>query len=64
MGLPTGSYGIGVKKGDDQFRTFINDALEKAYSDGRWKNAWDDTVGKVAGETPTPPAADRYTSSP
>lgn len=57
-------YGVGVRKGDDQFRTFINDTLEKAFSDGRWKKAWDDTAGKVAGETPTPPAADRYTSSP
>jgi len=56
-------YGIGLKKGDDEFRTFINDTLEKAFSDGRWKKAWDDTAGKVAGETPAPPAVDRYTSS-
>jgi glutamate transport system substrate-binding protein len=53
-------YGIGLKKGDDQFRTFINDTLEKAFKDGRWKTAWDNTAGKVAGETPTPPSVDRY----
>jgi glutamate transport system substrate-binding protein len=56
-------YGIGLKKGDDQFRTFINDTLEKAYQDGRWKQAWENTAGKVAGETPEPPPVDRYTSS-
>ena len=53
-------YGIGVKKGDTQFRTFINDTLEKAFQDGRWLAAWDATAGKVATETPTPPAIDRY----
>ena len=53
-------YGIGVKKGDTEFRTFINDTLEKIEKDGRWKAAWDATAGKVATETPTPPAIDRY----
>jgi glutamate transport system substrate-binding protein len=53
-------YGIGVKKGDTEFRTFINDTLEKIEKDGRWKAAWDATAGKVATETPTPPAVDRY----
>jgi len=53
-------YGIGVKKGDTEFRNFINDTLEKIEQDGRWKAAWDATAGKVATETPTPPAVDRY----
>jgi glutamate transport system substrate-binding protein len=53
-------YGIGLKKGDTEFRTFINDTLEKIEQDGRWKAAWDATAGKVATETPTPPAVDRY----
>jgi len=53
-------YGIGVKKGDTQFRNFINDVLEKAYQDGRWKQAWDATAGKVATEEATPPTVDRY----
>jgi glutamate transport system substrate-binding protein len=53
-------YGIGLKKGDTEFRTFINDTLEKIEKDGRWKAAWDATAGKVATETPTPPAIDRY----
>jgi glutamate transport system substrate-binding protein len=53
-------YGIGLKKGDDQFRTFINDTLQKAFDDGRWLAAWDATAGKVATEQPTPPTIDRY----
>jgi glutamate transport system substrate-binding protein len=53
-------YGIGLKKGDTEFRNFINDTLEKAFQDGRWLAAWDATAGKVATDKPTPPAVDRY----
>ena len=53
-------YGIGLKKGDTEFRNFVNDTLEKIEQDGRWKAAWDATAGKVAPGTPTPPAIDRY----
>jgi glutamate transport system substrate-binding protein len=53
-------YGIGVKKGDTQFRGFINDLLEKTYQDGRWQQAWDATAGKVATQAATPPPVDRY----
>lgn len=56
----TEPYGIGVKKGDSQFRNFVNDVLEKAKGDGRWMQAWDATAGKVATEQPSPPAVDRY----
>jgi len=52
-------YGIGLKKGDDEFRNFINDVLEKAFEDGRWEKAWEDTAGAVL-ETPEPPKVDRY----
>ena len=30
-------YGIGLKRGDDAFRTFINDRLEEIYGNGDWK---------------------------
>ncbi len=53
-------YGIGLKKGDTEFRNFINDTLEKIEQDGRWLAAWDATAGKVAPAKPTPPAIDRY----
>jgi glutamate transport system substrate-binding protein len=52
-------YGIGLSKGDDEFRNFINDVLEASYEDGRWADAWEATAGAVL-ETPEPPAVDRY----
>jgi glutamate transport system substrate-binding protein len=48
-------YGIGVKQGDAAFCDFINDTLKKAFADGRWAKAWDDTAGTVAGKAPAPP---------
>jgi glutamate transport system substrate-binding protein len=53
-------YGVGVKKGDTQFRNFVNDVLDKTYQDGRWQQAWDATAGKVATEQASPPQVDRY----
>ena len=53
-------YGIGVKKEDTEFRTFVNDVLEEIYEDGRYKTAYDATLGKVQPEMPTPPPVNRY----
>jgi len=53
-------YGIGITKGDDEFREFINTTLEEIYESGEWAEAWESTAGAVAGETPEPPAVDRY----
>jgi glutamate transport system substrate-binding protein len=57
-------YGIGVKKGDDDFRDFINDVLEEIYDSGEWKDAFDRTVGTAGEEAPEPPDVDRYTETP
>jgi len=54
-------YGIGLKKGDQAFRDFINDTLEESFEDGSWADAWDATAGAISGtEAPEPPAVDRY----
>jgi glutamate transport system substrate-binding protein len=53
-------YGIGLKKGDTKFRTFLNDTLEKIAKDGRYAKAWTSTAGKVDPNTPTAPAVNRY----
>src|SRR4029450_12764631 len=53
-------YGIGLKKGDTQFRNFINDTLQKPFDAGRGLAPWDAPAGKVATEKPTPPTIDRY----
>jgi len=54
-------YGIGLTKGDQAFRDFLNDTLEQSYEDGTWAAAWDRTAGAISGtEAPEPPAVDRY----
>lgn len=54
-------YGIGLKKGDDAFRAFLNDTLEKSFSDGSWAAAWDRTAGAISGQkAPEPPKVNRY----
>jgi glutamate transport system substrate-binding protein len=55
-------YGIGLKKGDQAFRDFLNTLVETIHKDGRWKTALEKTVGKVQDKLPDPPAVDRYTS--
>jgi glutamate transport system substrate-binding protein len=55
--------GIGVKRGDDAFRTFINDRLEKLYAGGQWASAYAATLGKFGWKTPTPPPVDRYATA-
>jgi len=54
-------YGIGVPKGEDDLRDFINDVLEESFEDGSWAEAWDETAGAITGqEAPEPPQVDRY----
>jgi glutamate transport system substrate-binding protein len=53
-------YGIGLKKDDAAFRTFVDDVLEKIAKDGRYAKAWTATAGKFDPETPAEPAVDRY----
>ena len=57
-------YGIGLKKGDDVFRNFINDRLEEIYGNGEWKAAFDSTLGALGLKSEAPPKVDRYSSSP
>ncbi|MEN3346172.1 MAG: glutamate transport system substrate-binding protein [Arthrobacter sp.] len=53
-------YGIGLKKGDTAFRTWINDQLEAFAEDGSYKKAWEATAGTVIKTAPELPALDRY----
>lgn len=52
--------GIGLKKGDDDFRAFVNDRLDAIIASGEWKAAYEKTLGKLGLPTPTPPKPDRY----
>lgn len=53
-------YGIGVAKGDDQFRDFINDVLEEIAADGRYATAWSTTAGTFDPVIPEAPPVNRY----
>jgi glutamate transport system substrate-binding protein len=53
-------YGIGLKKGDQELRDYVNDVLEASYDNGAWASAYEDTVGQSGAETPEPPEVDRY----
>lgn len=48
-------YGIGLKKGDSELLTKINDALAKMIQEGVWKKAWDDNLGAAGIPAPQPP---------
>lgn len=52
--------GIGLKKGDSELRTKINDALEKMESEGAWKAAFDKNLGPAGISAPAPPSINRY----
>lgn len=52
--------GIGLKKGDDAFRDFLNDRVEEIYESGEWAKAHKATLGELGLTTPQPPAVDRY----
>jgi glutamate transport system substrate-binding protein len=57
-------YGIGLRRGDEAFRTFVNDRLEEIYENGDWDEAFEATLGELGVPTPDePPPVDRYTSA-
>ncbi|MHC9294285.1 glutamate ABC transporter substrate-binding protein [Mycobacterium sp. LTG2003] len=52
-------YGIGIKKGDNDLRAKINDAIVKMQRDGDWKVAWDTNLGPAGLPAPQPPQVDQ-----
>ncbi len=53
-------YGVGLKKGDTELCTKVNDALKKMYDDGSWQKAVDANLGPADFKTDTtknPPKA-------
>jgi glutamate transport system substrate-binding protein len=49
----TEPYGIGLAKDDKSSCTKINEILQASAGDGRYKKAWDDTLGKSGKSLPT-----------
>jgi glutamate transport system substrate-binding protein len=52
-------YGIGLKKDDDTFRSFLNDLLEKHIKNGTWEKLFQDNIGKISGTKPVVPTIER-----
>lgn len=51
----TEPYGVGIPKGETELRALINRALDTAFVDGRWAEAFRSTVGVVGASAPAPP---------
>ncbi|WP_373692341.1 glutamate ABC transporter substrate-binding protein [[Mycobacterium] kokjensenii] len=52
-------YGIGLRKGDDELRRRINDALQEMERDGSWQAAFMDNFGAAGFAVPEPPPIER-----
>jgi glutamate transport system substrate-binding protein len=55
----TEKYGIGLPHDDKALRTYVDDLLEKSFSDGTWQKIYDGTLGK-SGSSAQPPKLERY----
>jgi glutamate transport system substrate-binding protein len=55
----TEKYGIGLPHDDKALRTYVDDLLEKAFTDGTWQKIYDGTLGK-SGSPAQPPKLERY----
>lgn len=49
------SYGVGMVKGDDALRSFVEEVLATIAKDGRWAAAWASTLEPVLGPAEPPP---------
>lgn len=54
---PEQPYGIGLKKNDVGFCHWINGELENWIKDGKWQDAYKNTIGTVNSVAPTPPSS-------
>jgi glutamate transport system substrate-binding protein len=54
--LTTEPYGAGIKKGDAEFKEFVDGVLEEYKSGGGWATAYEKWVGQYTGETQSPPS--------
>jgi glutamate transport system substrate-binding protein len=53
--LTTEPYGAGIKKGDTEFKEFVDGVIEEWKSDGGWAEAYEKWVGQYTGEQQDPP---------
>jgi glutamate transport system substrate-binding protein len=51
-------YGIGYRHGDTAMCEYLNKTIDKSFTDGSWKKAFDSTLGKAGVEAPKAPKPD------
>ncbi len=51
-------YGVGIKKGDAVFATFLNGRIKEIEDSGKWRQAFGSTLGKFDLPIPQPPPID------
>jgi glutamate transport system substrate-binding protein len=53
--LTTEPYGVGIKDGDKQMKTFVDDVLASVEEDGRWEETYQEWVGQYLNKEQAPP---------
>jgi glutamate transport system substrate-binding protein len=53
--LTTEPYGVGIKDGDTQLKTLVDEVLAAVKEDGRWATAYEKWVGRYTKEPQEPP---------
>jgi glutamate transport system substrate-binding protein len=53
--LTTEPYGVGIKDGDKQMKTFVDDVLAGVEEDGRWEETYQEWVGQYLNQEQAPP---------
>jgi glutamate transport system substrate-binding protein len=51
-------YGIGFKKGDTELCALVRKTIEESFENGKWKKAFEATLGKSGAPAPQPPELD------
>ena len=53
--LTTEPYGVGIKDGDEQMKTFVDGVLADVEEDGRWEDTYQEWVGQYLNKQQAPP---------
>ena len=53
--LTTEPYGVGIKDGDKQMKTFVDGVLANVEEDGRWEDTYQEWVGQYLNKEQAPP---------
>jgi glutamate transport system substrate-binding protein len=52
-------YGVAIEEGEQEFQAFLSNALQEIIDEGDWATAYEETLGELGLEVPTPPEVDQ-----